>query len=102
LEGRARALAGRLQAALGGRAAVDVEPGISSVGGGSLPGQELPTFLVRLTPPGGGEESWACRLRRHRPAVLGRCQDGALVLDLRTVAADEEDTLARALEATAP
>ncbi len=93
----ARRLARALGKGLGERAAVTVVPGSSSVGGGSLPGRELPTTLVRVQPATESEEEWATRLRRGRPAVLVRRQDGALLLDPRTV--EDEGMLIKAMQA---
>lgn len=101
LRARAEAFVARLAPRLGSRATVSLATGLSSVGGGSMPGQALPTCLVLVKPPG-REEEWAARLRSHRPPVLAACREGSLRLDLRTVAAEDEPHLLKALEATAP
>lgn len=90
LEGRAQRWAAALQAA--GVAAV-VRAGQSTVGGGSLPGETLPTSLLAL--PGLPADRLASRLRRGDPAVVARIAHDALVLDPRTVAAADEETLLR-------
>lgn len=87
---------------LGERAAVAVVPGASSVGGGSMPGEDLPGVVLSLRPRDGREQDWAERLRRHGRPVLATCRDGALRLDLRTVQPAEEAALLDTLEATAP
>lgn len=97
LEKAARRLVRMLSKGLGKRAHVTAVPGNSSVGGGSLPGRELPTTLVRVQPATESEEVWATRLRRGRPAVLVRRQDGALLLDPRTI--EDEGMLIKAVEA---
>ncbi|MEW6278949.1 MAG: L-seryl-tRNA(Sec) selenium transferase, partial [Candidatus Eremiobacterota bacterium] len=58
--------------------------GASMTGGGSLPGKDLPTWLVRLAPRSGSEEDWAVRLRRRRVPVVVRRSEGALLVDVRT------------------
>jgi L-seryl-tRNA(Ser) seleniumtransferase len=63
--------------------AADVVVGESTVGGGSLPGSTLPTFLVRLLDQ--PVEQLTAVLRRQPVPVIGRIQDDALVLDPRTV-----------------
>jgi len=98
LEKAARRLARNLRRPLEGRAEVTVVPGSSSVGGGSLPGRELPTSLVRLIPHEESEEEWATRLRRGRPAVMIRRQEGALLVDPRTLEPEDERTLVKAFE----
>jgi L-seryl-tRNA(Ser) seleniumtransferase len=80
------------------RAAVDAEviPGLSTVGGGSLPGETLPTSLValRLTSP----DNVAALLREGEPAVVARIEAGQLILDPRTVLPGEEQDLLSAVE----
>lgn len=97
LEKRARQLAARLQQLFDERVIVAVEPGVSQAGGGSLPMLELSTTLVTLEPVAGKVEKWAAGLRRGRPAVMARIAEGKLVLDLRTVLDDEEESLIEAL-----
>ncbi len=74
---------------------VDVIPGLSTVGGGSLPGETLPTKLVALhvTSP----DELAARLRSSEPPVIGRIESGELLLDPRTVLANEEQDLLSAV-----
>lgn len=95
LEPRARKLAAQLS-----EFQAQCQPGASMVGGGSLPGKDLPTTVVRLTPPGGDEEGWARRLRMHNPPVVVRRAEGALWLDPRTVFEEDEAALIAALKAT--
>ena len=74
---------------------VSVLQDVSLVGGGTYPGLELPTWTLRLEPPGADAEGLASRLRRgHRP-VVGRVEGERVVLDLRTVDPDEEEELLR-------
>jgi L-seryl-tRNA(Ser) seleniumtransferase len=68
-----------------------VVAGESTVGGGSLPGETLPTSLVQLTPP--AVETVARALRIGDPAIVGRIHREAILLDPRTVAAQEEGAL---------
>ncbi|MGB9605208.1 MAG: L-seryl-tRNA(Sec) selenium transferase, partial [Bryobacteraceae bacterium] len=69
-------------------------PGRSVVGGGSTPGQTLPTWLVALN---GDAVQAERRLREVEPPVIARIEEGRLVLDLRTVFEEEEQALAAAL-----
>ncbi|MEZ4771156.1 MAG: L-seryl-tRNA(Sec) selenium transferase [Caldilineales bacterium] len=73
--------------------ATEVWAGESTVGGGSLPGETLPTSLVAL--PGLPADRLAGALRRGDPAVVARITQDALVLDPRTVVAADEETLLR-------
>lgn len=72
---------------------VEVRDDVAYVGGGSLPDVAVPTCVVAVTAKGMGEEQFAERLRSGTPAVVGRVQGGAWLLDLRTVFADQEDAL---------
>jgi L-seryl-tRNA(Ser) seleniumtransferase len=71
----------------------------SAVGGGSLPGQLLESVGLVVTGP--GAEALARRLRTGDPAVVGRVDSRAVLLDLRTIdPADDvvlREALARAL-----
>jgi len=75
---------------------VEVIPGLSTVGGGSLPGETLPTRLValRLDSP----DRFAHRLRTGEPSVVGRIEGGQFILDPRTVLPREEQDLLYAVE----
>ena len=70
--------------------------GESAVGGGSLPGATLPTWLLALDLPQPDET--LARLRRAEPPVIARIADGRVLLDPRTVLPGEEDSLLAALE----
>jgi L-seryl-tRNA(Ser) seleniumtransferase len=97
---RLRARAVRLRRAIGSvEAAVTLEPGISQVGGGSLPGERLPTTLVAIEPRAMDEEELARRLRLGDPPVFGRRQRGRVLLDPRTVSDTEAPRLATAVRA---
>jgi L-seryl-tRNA(Ser) seleniumtransferase len=65
--------------------------GRSAVGGGSLPGTSLPTWLVALEHE--AVSDLAARLRVASPAVIGRIQDGRFLLDPRTVLPDQAEPL---------
>lgn len=67
----------------------------ASVGGGSLPGGDLPSAAVRIEDA--SADALVTRLRTGRPAVLARVDRGAVLLDCRTIADDEIDVVARAV-----
>ncbi len=84
--------AGRWSATLRERGVqAEVLAGRSTVGGGSLPGETLPTRLVALAveSPAGV----AARLRAGDPPVIGRIEDDRLLLDPRTVLPEQEALL---------
>jgi L-seryl-tRNA(Ser) seleniumtransferase len=57
--------------------------GASVIGGGSTPGQSLPTWLIAIS--GAKALEYERRLRSSRPPLIGRIEEGNLLLDLRTV-----------------
>ncbi len=73
----------------------EVTAGQSAVGGGSLPGETLPTWCAAIAAP--SPDDLARRLRAHEPPVIALIQDDKLLLDPRTVQPDEEETLLQAL-----
>jgi L-seryl-tRNA(Ser) seleniumtransferase len=93
---RAERLAQRISA-LPGFAAV-VRPGESVIGGGSMPGQVLPTTLVAISHARRGPTDLEVPLRDHKPPIIARVEQNELVLDLRTVFEGQEDIIAQALE----
>jgi L-seryl-tRNA(Ser) seleniumtransferase len=64
--------------------AVRVVSGFSTVGGGTLPGVEIPTWLVALRPKSCSVDQLARALRLGNPAVVGRIAENQLLLDPRT------------------
>jgi L-seryl-tRNA(Ser) seleniumtransferase len=83
-----RARAERLAAQLPGAQAVDC---IAAVGGGGAPGAELPSAGISLP------DSCAAPLRAGTPAVVGRLEAGRCLLDLRTVAPEDDERLVEAV-----
>jgi L-seryl-tRNA(Ser) seleniumtransferase len=77
----------------------DVIPGLSQVGGGSLPGENLPTFCVsvRACDSALSATELARRLRAGHPPVFGRIHDDSLLLDPRTLEEEELPQLAHAV-----
>jgi L-seryl-tRNA(Ser) seleniumtransferase len=85
-------------AALGGAApGAEVREARSAVGGGTLPEVTLPTSVLSL--PAADPDGLAARLRGGDPPVVGRIEDGRVVLDPRTVMPGEDDALLAAVRA---
>lgn len=100
LRQRAEVFAVKLRA-VPGIASVEVKEDVAYVGGGSLPDVGVPTAVVAVTAARIGETELAARLRTGTPAVVGRVQDGRLLLDLRTVFERQEEGLLAALRQAA-
>ena len=73
-------------------------PDESFVGGGSLPGESLPTRVVVVDPGKIGADEPAARLRAAPVPVIGRIHDGRLLLDPRTVLPGQAEALLRTVE----
>ncbi len=76
----------------------EVQTGFSTVGGGSLPTEEMPTFLLTLTPP--KPDRFLKALRETHPPVIARIEDEKVLLDPRTVLPEQEAALLRNLRET--
>jgi L-seryl-tRNA(Ser) seleniumtransferase len=83
--------------ALPGEVRLSVVPGYSVVGGGSTPDQQIESFVVALEGGGISVNEMESRLRAAAVPVIARIEEGKLILDLRTVRADEESELLDAL-----
>jgi L-seryl-tRNA(Ser) seleniumtransferase len=69
--------------------------GESTIGGGSAPGETLPTCLVELHHSSLSADALESRLRSLDRPVIARIQNDRVVLDLRTVPAALDTELAR-------
>jgi L-seryl-tRNA(Ser) seleniumtransferase len=85
LERVGRAAAAVLGERLGPEYAIEVVPSTCEMGGGAAPGVELQSRALAVRHPRLGADVVAARLRRARPAVMGRVHEGRLLLDLRGI-----------------
>lgn len=67
--------------------------GGSQVGSGAVPVETIPTKLLAFRSRKMNSDEIGMRLRRGRPAVFTRIQDGAVLFDFRTIAPDEDEAL---------
>ena len=74
----------------------EVISGQSTIGGGSLPEETLPTYLFTLNLP--NPDRTLTRLRKFHPPIIGRIQDNRLILDPRTVLIDQDEILLAGLK----
>lgn len=84
LAGDTRAKAERLAAGVG-----EVVPAVGRAGGGTLPTTDLPGWAVAVP------AAWAAPLRTGDPPLLGRVEDGRLLLDPRCLSDGEVDIARR-------
>ncbi|MEX0761025.1 MAG: L-seryl-tRNA(Sec) selenium transferase [Dehalococcoidia bacterium] len=69
----------------------------SAIGGGSLPGQTLPTFVLAIR-PGIGPDEFCAHLRQAATPVIARIEDDEVLLDPRTVMDGEDNPVIEALK----
>jgi L-seryl-tRNA(Ser) seleniumtransferase len=81
---------------------VQVVDGTSEIGGGSLPGEQLPTRLLTITLASLGPNEIASAFRRNCPPIFGRVNDDRFHLDLRTVATEEIEEIVAAVARILP
>jgi L-seryl-tRNA(Ser) seleniumtransferase len=70
----------------------------STVGGGSLPGETLPTRIVALKVP--APDAFAARLRHNFPPIVARIEEQRVVVDPRTILPQDEEPLLTGVERT--
>jgi L-seryl-tRNA(Ser) seleniumtransferase len=68
------------------------------VGGGSLPGMELPTAVVAIEPQGISVDEAAKTLRLAALPVLVRRKDDRILIDLRSVVPTDDSALLEAFK----
>ncbi|MGH9603179.1 MAG: L-seryl-tRNA(Sec) selenium transferase [Terriglobales bacterium] len=93
---RAEAVAARL-APSAPKLKVEVVEGESVIGGGSTPGARLPTWLLAVTAEGLSAAELSARLRAAELPVIGRVEEGRVLLDLRTVFPQQDAAVIAAL-----
>jgi L-seryl-tRNA(Ser) seleniumtransferase len=97
---RAKALVGRMERMPEiSNLRFEIFDGVSATGGGAAPGVELETALIALSHETRSAAKLEYALRTAETPVITRIVDDKVMLDLRTVATDEEMELAAALMA---
>jgi len=101
IERRARAFVAQMGASLPSDAVAEIIKGNSVIGGGSTPDQSLPTFVIAITSRRHSAAEIESRLRQQKSGtpVIARVERNRLIIDLRTVHADEESDLLAAISA---
>jgi L-seryl-tRNA(Ser) seleniumtransferase len=97
LKKRSRGLARRINSETTSISA-DVVADVSRAGGGSLPLEEFPTWVVSLASSRLSAASLEARLRESEPPIIARIKEERVLLDMRTVRDDEAPLIAEALK----
>jgi len=72
--------------------------GFSLTGGGSAPEEQIPTCLISMTSNRFTPNQLEQHLRRFNPPILSRIEEDRLLLDLRTVFPEQDETVVQALQ----
>jgi len=78
---------------------IEVIDGESVIGGGAAPSAVLPTRLLAVTREGLSADEISARLRASGPPVIARVEEGRVLLDLRTVFPEQDESVVAALQA---
>jgi len=97
LERRSKRFLKNLSKEVGALCRLRLKDDSSQVGGGALPIQELPTKVLALSPAKLSAADLEKRLRNAKPPVVVRIKENEVLLDLRTVAKEEEKSLIKVL-----
>lgn len=63
----------------------ELQESTSQIGGGTMPGVEIPTFVAAIKHAALSAEQVSARLRQARPAIVSRIQGERVCLDFRTI-----------------
>ena len=95
LERRGEAIRARLH---GDRLDVEIVEALALFGGGTSPEKRFDSRALAVARTGTSADSLAKELRENEVPIVGRVEDGRLLLDLRSIAPEEDLIVAAALE----
>ncbi len=97
LQLRAERLAPQIRQ-LGNVSSVEIVETKATLGGGSIPDQEIESVGLNISPKSSTADSFSHQLRTASHAVLGRIENDTIILDLRTIRPSEDLRLIEALQ----
>jgi L-seryl-tRNA(Ser) seleniumtransferase len=80
---------------------IEVVPSVALFGGGTSPEKQFASRALALSHRTLGAPELAARLRQAEPAIVGRVEEGRVLLDLRTIAPEEDSAVQAALSTLA-
>jgi L-seryl-tRNA(Ser) seleniumtransferase len=80
-----------------GARTIEVVVSLAVFGGGTSPEKRFPSRALAVSVAGLSPDELAARLRAATPPVVGRVEEGRVLLDLRSVLPEEDPVLERAL-----
>ncbi|CAN5539606.1 L-seryl-tRNA(Sec) selenium transferase [soil metagenome] len=85
-----------IQAKLAGSGiTIELRTTLAMIGGGSLPGETLPSVAIALS--GGNLDEWMRRLRMGATPIFARVEDDQILVDLRTILPEDDGLLIGAI-----
>lgn len=70
----------------------------SFVGGGSMPGEEITSYVIEIVSKSLEANEIEKSLREYKTPIISRINKGKVLLDVRTIKEDEYETILKALE----
>ena len=97
LKKRAFSLRKKIASSSNGKLDMKIKKGFSEMGGGSMPGELLPTYLVVMRCKKIGESKFLRLLGENIPPIIARIEKGWIVMDPRTIFPEEFDEIEEAI-----
>jgi L-seryl-tRNA(Ser) seleniumtransferase len=97
LEARGEKIRSAASGDAGATPTIDVVPSLAVFGGGTSPEKRFASRALAISRRGTSADVLASRLRAGTPPVVGRVEDGRVLLDLRSIFPEEDPILIRAL-----
>lgn len=94
---KAEMLLSRINNSIIERIDINIEESFSTVGGGSMPLELIPTHVISINPKETSVDQLDQSLRSYHSPIFTRTSKGKLIIDLRTVQEDEIDIISEAL-----
>ncbi|GIS68552.1 MAG: hypothetical protein CM1200mP8_1100 [Chloroflexota bacterium] len=70
----------------------------STIGGGSLPGEVLDTYVLSISPKTVSANKITASLRSYKTPIISRIEADQVILDARTVLPAQDDIVIQALK----
>lgn len=83
----------RLLQSNSGKYQSEIKESTSQIGGGTMPGVEIPTFVAAIAHESLNADQLSKRLRQAKPAIVSRIQEEQVCIDFRTIDHSEMDEL---------
>lgn len=72
---------------------IELQESTSQIGGGTMPGVEIPTYIAAISHQSLSADQLSIRLRQAKPAIVSRIQGERVCIDFRTIDHSEMEEL---------